>query len=143
LNLIRVMPAKGQDVMQTSAFLAKLIGPVAVVIGVGILLNAAMFRRLAEELVASDALVYVSGLITMTAGMAIVLTHNVWIADWPVLITALGWLMAVGGAVRIAFPQVTEWFGRRMLRKPSITLTVSAIFYLLYGGLLCMYGYTA
>jgi hypothetical protein len=28
LNLIRVMPAKGQDAMATSLFLAKLMGPV-------------------------------------------------------------------------------------------------------------------
>jgi hypothetical protein len=138
------MPAKGQDVMQTSVFLAKLIGPISVVIGIGLLLNAAMFRRMAEEFMASDALVYVSGLITMAAGMAIVLTHNRWKPlDWPVLITLLGWLMVIGGAVRIAFPQVTETVGRWMLRKPAITLTISALFYLLYGALLCMYGYSA
>jgi hypothetical protein len=33
LNLIRVMPAKGQD-MPTSIFLAKLIGPFALAVGV-------------------------------------------------------------------------------------------------------------
>jgi hypothetical protein len=144
LNLIRVMPAKGQDIMQTSVFLAKLIGPISVVIGFGLLLNAAMFRRLSEQFVASDALVYFSGLLTMAAGMAIVLTHNVWKPpDWPVLITLLGWLMVIGGAIRIAVPQLTETVGRWMLRKPALWLTLSALFYLAYGGLLCLYGYTA
>jgi hypothetical protein len=144
LNLIRVMPAKGQDIMQTSVFLAKLIGPISVVIGFGLLLNAHIFRRLSEQFVASDALVYFSGLLAMAAGMAIVLTHNVWQPlDWPVLITLLGWLMVIGGAIRIAVPQFTEAIGRWMLRKPALWLTLSALFYLAYGGLLCLYGYTA
>jgi hypothetical protein len=39
LNLIRVMPAKGKDVMQTSFFLTRLIGPVALAIGVSISIN--------------------------------------------------------------------------------------------------------
>ena len=57
---------------------------------------------MAEEFLRSRALIYLSGLLTMTAGLAIVLTHNVWVADWPVLITMLGWLATIGGAVRIA-----------------------------------------
>ena len=127
--------------MQASIFLAKLIGPIALVIGAGIMLNAAMFRRLAEEFVADDALVYLSGMLTMTAGMAIVLTHNLWVADWPTIITVLGWLMVIGGAVRIAFPQWTEAFGRRMLKHPAPTLTVAAIVWLALGALLCYFGY--
>ena len=56
---------------------------------------------MAEEFLRSRALIYLSGLLTMTAGLAIVLAHNVWARDWPVLITVLGWLATIGGAVRI------------------------------------------
>ena len=41
----------------------------------------------------------------MSAGLAVVLTHNVWVADWPVLITILGWLTAIAGAFRLLAPQ--------------------------------------
>ena len=44
----------------------------------------------------------------MSAGLAIVLTHSVWVASWPVLITILGWLMTIGGAARIVCPHSTE-----------------------------------
>ena len=127
--------------MTTSIFLAMLIGPVALVVGLGILLNAAMFRRLAEEFLADDALVYLSGLITMTGGMAVVLTHNLWVGDWRVIITILGWLMVIGGAVRIAFPQITERIGRLWLKRPAVTLTVSAAIWLAFGLLLSYFGY--
>ena len=55
----------------------------------------------------------------MTAGLALVLTHNVWRADWPVIITILGWLAAIGGAVRIVMPQGTERVGRRDAQAAS------------------------
>jgi len=54
LNLIRVMPAKGQDIfMPTSLFLAKLIGPLFLAVGVGLIANAAVYKKLAEEFLAA------------------------------------------------------------------------------------------
>src|SRR5712692_4192960 len=94
--------------MQTSIYLAKLIGPVFLAVGLGLLLNAATYRKLAEEFLASTALVYLSGVLLMTAGTALLLAHNVWTADWRVLITLLGWLAAIGGAARIIVPQGTQ-----------------------------------
>jgi uncharacterized membrane-anchored protein YitT (DUF2179 family) len=59
LNLIRVMPAKGQDnfSMQTSVFLAKLIGPLFLAVGVGLIASAAAYRKLAEKFLACHALI--------------------------------------------------------------------------------------
>ena len=42
------------------------------------------------------------------------LTHNVWAADWRILITLLGWLTAIGGAARIVVPQGTQQIGRSL-----------------------------
>ena len=78
--------------MANSIFLARLIGPLMLAVGIGIFVNGAVYRLLADEFLRSRALIYLSGLLIMTAGLAIVLTHNVWRADWPVLITILGWL---------------------------------------------------
>ena len=55
------MPAKGQDnfSMQTSVFLAKLIGPLLLAVGVGLIASAAVYRRLAEKFLVSHALISV------------------------------------------------------------------------------------
>jgi hypothetical protein len=141
LNLIRVMPAKGQEhAMSTSIFLAKLIGPVCLVIGIALLINRAAFRTLADEFLNSAPLMFLSGVITLPAGLAIVLTHNVWAADTRVLITILGWLATIGGAVRILVPDRAAAIGRTMLATPS-TLCISAGVYLVFGALLCFFGY--
>jgi hypothetical protein len=76
LNLIRVMPAKGQDrvTMATSVFLAKLIGPILLVMGLGLRVNARSSRAMAAEFPRSDALFDLSGVLSVTAGRAVVLT---------------------------------------------------------------------
>jgi hypothetical protein len=140
LNLIRVMPAKGQDIVATSIFLARLIGPFVLALGLAMLIRRAELRTLANEVLASPALMFITGLITFPAGLAIVLTHNVWTADWRVVVTLLGWLALLSGAVRILAPQAAAAKGRRLLAYP-MTLHIGAAIYLGAGALLCFFGY--
>jgi hypothetical protein len=52
-----------------------------------------------------------SGLLSLLAGLAIVNLHNTWCADWRVIVTILGWLMTIGGVIRIIVPQVAVAIG--------------------------------
>ena len=133
------MPAKGQD-MATSIFLAELIGPVCLVIGLALLINGEGFRALLFEFLDSPALIFISGIITMVAGLAIVVTHNVWAADWRILITLLGWLATIGGAIRIMVPQQTIEIGRTILTN-HYSLPVIIGIYLVIGAPLTYFGY--
>ena len=126
--------------MQTSLFLAKLIGPVMLVIGLAVFANQRGFRDMAEEFIASRAMMFLSGLIVMPAGLAIVLTHNLWTADWRVLITIFGWLNVVGGAIRLAGPPFLSKAGRAMLKQPYFISLAAAIWTVL-GLLFCFFGY--
>jgi len=126
--------------MPTSLFLAKLIGPVCLVIGLALLINGAAFRALAGDFLNNPALMFLSGVITLPAGLAIVLTHNVWAGDWRILITILGWLAVIGGLFRLLAPQRASAVGRTILANPS-TLHISTGVYLLIGALLCFFGY--
>ena len=126
--------------MPTSIFLAKLIGPIALAIGIGVFVSGTTYRALAEEFLRSHALIYLSGLLAMTAGLAVVLNHNVWTANWRVIITILGWLATIGGAVRIVCPQATQAAGRWALARPPV-LIAAGIFWVALGALLCFFGY--
>jgi hypothetical protein len=44
-----------------------------------------------------------SGILLFVAGLAIVRAHNVWAGGWPVLVTAIGWLILLGGLARMLF----------------------------------------
>src|SRR4029077_13541902 len=103
--------------MSTSVFLARLIGPVMLVIGLAVFANQRAFRELAEEFLASRALVFLSGLLIMPVGLAIVLTHKIGAANGRVMITLFGWLNAIGGAVRLVPPAYVIEGGRAMLKR--------------------------
>jgi hypothetical protein len=126
--------------MQTSVFLAKLLGPFFLAVGAGLLFNGAAFRGIADEFLRSPALVFLAGLIVMPAGLAIVLTHNAWVLNWPVLITILGWLTLIGGVIRLTMPQGATSIGRTLYRHPSFAHTAAGI-WLAIGALLCFFGY--
>ena len=102
--------------------------------------NRAAVRAVLDEFSAIRALVFLAGLITMPAGLAVVLTHNVWVADWPVLITVLGWLTVISGAVRLVAPEGAIQFGRRVYERPNGALFGAAIWVAL-GAILCFFGY--
>ncbi|MGD9924085.1 MAG: hypothetical protein AB7V13_21985 [Pseudorhodoplanes sp.] len=134
------MPAKGQDTMQTSLYLAKLIGPTLIVIGLGMLINRDGYRDMAREFLGSRALIYLAGLFAFIPGLAMVLAHNIWVADWRVVITLLGWLAVIGGAFRILFPQEVTRIGTRMIANPN-TMLIGGIAVLILGAILSFYGY--
>src|SRR5262249_11374502 len=141
LNLIRVMPAKGQDIfMATSIFLARLIGPVLLVVAAAVFMHRTAFRAIAEDFIRSPALLYLAGVLPLGGGLAIVLNHNVWVADWRILITLLGWLAALSGAARILLPAQVKGMGESMLKHP-MGLHIAGAIWLVVGALLCFFGY--
>ena len=126
--------------MQRSIYLAKLIGPVFVALGVGMLLNAPIFRILAEQFLSSYALIFLAGLLTLTAGIALVLAHNVWTPDWRVIITILGWLSVIGGMFRIVAPNLVVRIGGAVISHGEVFM-VAGFVMLVLGGVLSYFGY--
>jgi uncharacterized membrane protein len=101
--------------MDTSRFLARLVGPMFVVLGIGLLVRPETFHAMATEFLSNRGLIFLSGLLTLLAGLAIVNTHNVWKLGWPVLITILGWLGIIGGIARMLFPDTIVAVGNSMM----------------------------
>ncbi|HEY3640162.1 MAG TPA: hypothetical protein VGL31_03640 [Xanthobacteraceae bacterium] len=128
--------------MQTSVFLARLLGPLLLAVGAGILLNPKAFRSMANEVVRSVTLVYLFGLLDFAAGLAIVLTHNVWVASWRVLITLIGWLMLIRGAVRILIPETIMGYAAGIIRNKLLVPVAGAVTGIL-GLVFCYFGYVA
>ena len=126
--------------MQPAVFIARLIGPALVVIGVGMLLNEATYAAMIAEAVRSPTTIYLSGLLSLLPALAILNVHRTWTADWRVIITILGWLMVIGGVIRIVLPQLTATLATT-LYSASVGLTIFAVVALVLGGYLSFEGY--
>lgn len=126
--------------MEPAGFIARLTGPLLVVIGVGVLLNEANYAAIITEAAHSPTLIYLSGLLTLPLGLAILNVYRAWAADWRVIVTILGWLLAIGGVIRIVLPQFTATLATT-LYSTSAGLTVFAVVVLVLGGYLSFDGY--
>lgn len=89
--------------MHHSRFIAALIGPVVMAVGLSMLMNPGLVAGLAADVAASPALMITTGIIIMLLGLAIVKSHNVW-KGWPLAVTLVGWLAVFGGMLRIVVP---------------------------------------
>lgn len=128
--------------MQRSIFLARLIGPFFAVCGVALMLNADVFRAIGAEIIKSHALIYIAGVLALVAGLALVNTHNVWVAGWPVVITISGWLCLIVGVIRVVFLGVKDTLGTAVLAAVSNNFIVGEGFvFLALGAWLSYAGY--
>jgi len=108
--------------MDNSILLARFIGPFIVVVGAAILLNAQMFRKIGTDFFKNSALVYLGGIMTFFMGLAVVLFHNLWTADWRVIITVFGWLTLVKGAVLIICPDELAKSTKAWLKNTNVLI---------------------
>jgi uncharacterized protein YjeT (DUF2065 family) len=128
--------------VQASIFLARLLGPVLLLPGIGLFINPRVFRTMATEVVGSITLIYLFGFIDLAAGLAIVLTHNVWVASWRVLITLIGWLLLIRGAARVLITDRIMGYAAKVIRNKQLYPISGAVLTVL-GLVLCYFGYVA
>ena len=128
--------------MQTSQSIARLMGPVLSVIGIGMLTNQATYREMAGQFLAGYPLIYFSGILALLAGLAILNAHHVWTRDWRSLITLLGWVLAMAGSFRIIAPQFVNFVGTSVLAHEGFFVGAGIVL-LALGGFLTFKGYAA
>ncbi len=125
--------------METSTLLARFIGPYIVVIGSALLFNSDVYHKVLEDFFKNAALVYITGLFTFVAGLAIVLFHNVWVLDWRLIITLFGWNALIKGVWLVVFPgsaiKVADKFSKNVkwVKIPWGIMLVLGIFLLIKG----------
>lgn len=92
--------------MSNSELIASLAGPMMMVLGAAMLLNGGVFLKTTEKFGENPAFVFFSGILALIAGLAVVRTHNLWVDDWRVIITILGWHAILGGVVNVIAPNL-------------------------------------
>ncbi len=126
--------------MSTSTYIARLIGPLFLIMGLGMVVEGDTVRALSQEFLSNLSLIYLAGMLALVAGLAIVNAHNLWVADWRVLITLLGWLSIAGGIFRLLFPGKVQALGTGLVASPA-AMIMGGIIVLTIGAILSFVGY--
>ena len=130
--------------MTTSRYIARLMGPVLLVIGIGMVFGLMMegpaYSSLMKEFIANRAVIFLTGFLALLAGVAIVNAHNLWVPDWRVIVTILGWLLVLRGIMLLVFPLTVQVFGDRIAASQAGVVAGAALTFVL-GAILCIMGY--
>jgi hypothetical protein len=121
--------------MATTKMIAGLMGPTLLAIGIAMLINASHFLEMAEQIGNDPGLIFVSGILLLVAGLAIVRVHNFWNGGWRVVVTVLGWLAVIGGLLRMFLPFWAASIAST-LGQSSTPVIIGALLPLLVGGFL-------
>ena len=126
--------------MENSLFLAKLLGPYCVIVAVGILLNRKIYQKVMEDFFKNAALVYLGGVFALIIGLLVLLFHNLWVANWVVIITIFGWLGVIKGAWLIILPNTLAKF-TEAYQKNATLLVIHLVIILALGVFLMVKAY--
>ncbi|MDR3534242.1 MAG: hypothetical protein P4L90_27215 [Rhodopila sp.] len=86
-------------------YLGRLIGLWLLILSIAEMINKAAMLDTAAQIVDSPSLLFLSGGLTLVAGLAIVLAHNVWRGGvMPIVVTILGWALLIKGIALLVVP---------------------------------------
>lgn len=126
--------------MQTSLIIARLIGPLFATIGVGMLTNTGVYRQIAQQYLENPAFIYLSGIVVLLIGLAILNAHSAWTPDWRSTVTFIGWFLTVVGVWRIIAPQFIPFVAGAILANQHFFIGLGVCL-LTLGGFVTYKGY--
>lgn len=127
--------------MDITIFLAQLWGPVVLAIGIGVFVSRNYYIRVYRDLEKDPLAVIVFGMIAMGAGIAQVLSHNMWDTLLQVVVSILGWGLLAKGVTFLVIPKVIDRIGDWYVRNKL--LPVAGVLMLVAGGYLTWVAYFA
>lgn len=128
--------------METPVFIAKVLGPCFLAVSLGMMFNKHFYQKVMEDYCKNAALIFFGGITAFVFGVVIVILHNVWVADWRVIITIYGWGGIIKGAWLILFPESVSRFMEAYLKNKNL-LTLHSILAFLLSVALVYFGYFA
>lgn len=112
--------------MEISEFFARLWGAFYLIFGTLFIVTRYLGKVI--EMTDDRAFVISTGYITLLMGLVTVILHNVWVMEWRVAITILGWSTLIKGILKIGFPETihkrAQVFKERQMVSASLLVAL-------------------
>ena len=95
----------------------KVVSVAFLILGLSYFYQAKLWVGIATEIIEKPEKRLLLTLVFLPFGLIIVLGHNVWVSDWPVVITILGWLITVKCAFYLIVPQLAPKLAKLLANR--------------------------
>ena len=126
--------------MDVSIFLAKAFSIYLILISLAIIFQRKFFQDAIKELLTHEPAMLLAAILALILGILLVISHNLFVADWRIVITILAWLTLIKGFVGLFFPMQSSSWRIKIIEKPH-TLYITAIVCLFLGLFLGYHGF--
>ena len=117
--------------MEKTVLIAKIIGVIYLSFGVGLLFHKKYYANVIKALLESTTFYVVGGFLAIIFGLLIIEYHNIWVKNWTVLITIIGWMALLKGILLLAFPKSLNIF--KPMFESEILYKFLAPFIIIFG----------
>ena len=123
-----------------SNYLAEVWGISIVVISFALLIKEKHLKKIFSMLETEESF-FCWGFASFVIGIAMVLSHNIWVKNWQVVITVLGWLALLKGLALLFCPECMKKWAKKIENAPFLPI---ALVIMVFIGLVITYlGFTA
>lgn len=126
--------------MDISIFLAKTLGIYLVIMSLSMFTNAKRYKSIIYDLTSNPSFLFLTGVIALIIGILLIVCHNIWQANWTIMITLIAWLSFIKGVVRVVFPQLAHASITKFMEN-EIAYYTTAFICLLLGIVLGYFGF--
>ena len=124
-----------------SIFLAKVLGLYMLIVGIIMILRLNDFQEIFMECIKKPAHVFFVGVISLIFGIILVVSHNIWAADWRIIITIIAWLTLLKGAARLFMAKKPPKWLKNMLEN-KMSLSIITYVMIIFGVYLTWIGFS-
>lgn len=113
--------------------ISQFLGILFTVIAISIFLNREHAKQVMQNVAQHHALQFISGMIPLIIGTAIVVMHNDWHMKMSIFVTIMGWILLLHGVFRLWFSkiwvkQLYKLANTRLICLPIIVLLIGILF---------------
>jgi len=102
-----------------SNYLAELWGISIVIISLVMLVKDKHIKKIFASIETEENFFF-WGMLSSVVGVATILAHNIWVSDWPVVITIFGWVALIKGLALLLIPEQVKMWSKKIENWPYL-----------------------
>ena len=126
--------------MELSNFLAEIWGISIAIVSLALLVKEKHLKRLFASMETEEGF-FMFGVVSLVVGIATILSHNIWVKNWQVVITIFGYISLIKGLSLLFVPEFAKSQMKKM--ENSQALPFALLVSVFIGLALTYFGFTA
>ncbi len=112
--------------IEVSIFFAKLWGAIFIIFGSLFIITGQLGKTI--DMSDDKSFVISTGYLTLIMGLVTVILHNIWVMNWTIVITILGWSTLIKGIMKVGFPEQINKQAQQFKTKQKISAVALILF---------------